>query len=94
MLSTFMPAGERDTTGGLIPANQELKMHLQFSFPPLPDFCCSGEHKSQSSVSVGSLPFIWKQSLSWPGRSSCFRTDPDVQMCCSPPEVSLIGVQK
>lgn len=84
-----MPSGGRDTTVGLNPAKQELKGHVQIFFPPLLDFHFSGKHKSQSSVSL-----VWKQSLSWPRRSSCFRTDPDVQTCCSATEASLICMQK
>lgn len=30
---------------------------------------------------MGSLPFVWKQSLSWLGMSGCFRTDPDMLFC-------------
>lgn len=58
-------------------------------FTPLLDFHFTGKRRSQSSMS-----FVWKQSLLWPRRSGCFRTDPDVQMCCSVSEVSLIHIQK
>lgn len=62
------------------------------SFFPLIISPFSGVHKSQSSVSVGSLSFIWKQSLSWPRVSGCFRTD--VQTRSSAARVSLIHIQK
>lgn len=89
-----MHFGGRATAVGLNSANQELKGHLQIFSPPLINFHFSGKHMSQSIMSIDSLPFIWKQFPSWPRKSSWFRTDPAVQMCCFATKVSLMCIQK